>query len=243
VADIIIRNYRREDEPAVEDITYRTGFKGEDLTGRDFFDDRRLFFMFFICYYTRYEPEHFFVALDTSNDHVVGFICGATDTAAQEKSFGRKMIPRIIARIFLYTTWRYPRTFKTLLGMMRGMGGLEDKGTTAAVRSDYPAHLHINLLPEYQHAGLGTRLMSHFEGHLIRQGVTGVHLQTTNHNYKAVPFYKKMGYAIVHETAAKSHPVFDNLTLITFAKRLAGQDATLSIGGTGGPSEVLPALR
>jgi len=45
VADIIIRNYRREDEPAVEDITYRTGFKGEDLTGRDFFDDRRLFFM------------------------------------------------------------------------------------------------------------------------------------------------------------------------------------------------------
>ena len=220
VADIIIRNYRWKDEAAIEDITYKTGFKGEDLTGRDFFDDRRLFFMLFIYYYTRYEPEHFFVAVDPSNDRVVGFICGATDTATQEKSFGRKMIPRIIARIFLCTTWRYPRTFKTLLNMMKGMGGLEDKATTAAVRSEYPAHLHIDLLPEYQHKGLGTRLMSHFEEHLIRQGATGVHLQTTNHNHKAVPFYKGLGYAIIHETAVKSHPVFDDLTLITFAKRL-----------------------
>ena len=220
MADIIIRNYRWKDEAAIEDITYKTGFKGEDLTGRDFFDDRRLFFMLFIYYYTRYEPEHFFVAVDPSNDRVVGFICGATDTATQEKSFGRKMIPRIIARIFLYTTWRYPRTFKTLLGMMKGMGGLEDRATTATVRSDYPAHLHIDLLPEYQHKGLGTRLMSHFEEHLTRQGVTGVHLQTTNHNRKAVPFYKGLGYAIIHETAVKSHPVFDDLTLITFAKKL-----------------------
>ena len=45
MADIIIRNYRWKDEAAIEDITYKTGFKGEDLTGRDFFDDRRLFFM------------------------------------------------------------------------------------------------------------------------------------------------------------------------------------------------------
>ena len=228
MADIIIRNYRQADEPAIEDITYRTGFKGEDLTGRDFFDDRRLFFLLFIYYYTRYEPEHFFVAVDASNDTVIGFICGATDTAAQEKNFQKKVVPRIIARTFLYTSWRYPRTFKMLLRMMKGMGTVGDHDTAARVRAAYPAHLHINLLPEYQHKGIGTRLTQHFEDHLIGQNVRGVHLQTTSHNRKAVPFYEKLGFEILQETAIKGHPLLDDLTLITFAKKL-----TATEGGNG----------
>jgi len=230
MADVIIRNYRKEDEPAIEDITYRTGFKGEDLTGRDFFDDRRLFFLLFIYYYTRYEPEHFFVAVDAGNDRVVGFIGGTTDTAAQEKNFQKKVLPRIVARTFFYTSWRYPKTFKMLLRMMKGMGGVGDKESAAKVQSEYPAHLHINLLPEYQHQGIGTRLTKYFEEHLVSLNVRGVHLQTTSHNHKALPFYKKLGFEILQETEIKGHPLLDDLTLITFAKKLAATEGGIRRG-------------
>lgn len=130
-ADVTIRDYQRKDEAAVQEITYRTGFQGEDLTDRGFFDDKRLFFLIFIYYYARYEPEHFFVAVDSGNDAVVGFICGTTDTAAQQTRFQKAVIPRIALRAFLFTTWRYPRTFKTLLGFLplaRGLEGDEKDG-------------------------------------------------------------------------------------------------------------------
>jgi len=221
VADVIIRSYRPGDEAAVEAITYRTGFKGEDLTGRGFVSDRWLCFLTSIYYYVRYEPAHFFVAVDTGKDAVVGFIGGTTDTGTQEKNFAKKIIPRIALRMFLFTIWRYPSSFWTLMKMTRMLGSLGDRKTiVAAIQSEYPAHLHINLLPEYQGQGVGTRLMRHFEAHLIDQGLKGVHLNTTNHNRKAVPFYHKMGFTVVSETEAKSHPVLDDLKLLTFAKKL-----------------------
>ncbi len=220
MADVTIRSYRQEDQAAVEEITYRTGFKGEDLTGRGFIDDKWLCFLMSIYYYARYEPEHFFVAVDTDNDAVVGFIGGTTDTRVQKKGFALNIIPRIALRMFLYTIWRYPRSFVTMLKMAQMADSLGDRKTTAAIESEYPAHLHINLLPEYQNQGLGTRLIRHFEGYLTGQGASGVHLGTTNHNRKAVPFYVKMGFEVVSETVVRSHPVLDDLRLLTFAKRL-----------------------
>ena len=62
---VIIRNYHPGDEAAVEDITYRTGLYGENLSEAGFINDRRLFFMLFMYYYAHYEPQHFFVALRT----------------------------------------------------------------------------------------------------------------------------------------------------------------------------------
>jgi ribosomal protein S18 acetylase RimI-like enzyme len=221
VADVIIRSYRPQDEAAVQEITYRTGFKGKDLTDRDYFDDERLFFMIFIYYYTCYEPEHFFVAVNTGTGAVVGFIGGTTDTVTQERAFLRKMIWRIAARAVLFTSWRYPQTFKTLTGMSKMAGDFgRNRETIAAIHAAYPAHLHINLLPEYQGMGLGTRLMKRFEAHLVDQGVTGVHLQTSSHNQKAIPFYKKLGFAVVSQVQVTSHPTLNDLEFLTFAKTL-----------------------
>ena len=222
MTDIIIRPYRPQDQTALEEITYRTGFQGEDLTGKGFFDDKRLFFLIFIYYYPRYEPQHCFVAVDTRTrtDAVVGFICGTPDTARQRARFLKKVVPRIALRTLLYTVWRYPRTFKALLGMLRLWREVEDGESTAAIQAAYPAHLHIDLLAEYQSMGVGTRLMRHFEAHMQGLNVAGIHLQTSNRNRKAVPFYHKMGFELIKETPVQSHPVFDHLSLLTFAKKL-----------------------
>jgi ribosomal protein S18 acetylase RimI-like enzyme len=221
MTDITIRHYDKKDEAAVQKITYRTGFQGEDLTGLGHFDDARLFFLIFIYYYARYEPQHFFVADDTHSSAVVGFICGTPDTAAQQARFQTTMIPRIALRAFSFTIWRYPRTFRTLLRYRKMLENADGDESANAIQSKYPAHLHIDILPEYQNMGIGTMLMQRFEKHMLSQNVKGLHLQTTNHNHKAIPFYHKMGFGIINEKNTDSHPMLDDLVVLTFAKRLS----------------------
>jgi len=212
-----VRKYQPRDEPAIQAITYQTGFKGKGLAGRNYFDDQRLWFMIFIYYYVRYEPEHCFVAVDTATDDLIGFICGTPDTHTQAQRFKRKVIPRIITRTFFYTSWRYPRTFRNCLKMV-SMLKFQDPAAEAQIVAQYPGHLHINLLPDYHRLGLGSQLITTFEDHLRALGVPGLHLETTKHNHKAVPFYKKHGYSIVREVGPVRHPLLEDLYFLTFAK-------------------------
>jgi ribosomal protein S18 acetylase RimI-like enzyme len=213
-----IRKYEKSDRNAVREITYRTGFKGEDLTDQGYCDDRELWFLIFIDYYCRYEPGNFFVIQDMATAAVVGFICGTLDTRAQKARFWKTMTWRIALRAFLVTSWRYWRSFKNLIAM-QGMAGADDRELALSIQRQYPAHLHINVLPEYHGMGLGTLLVTHFENHLVAQGVPGVHLQTSNYNRKAVPFYKKLGYELIRETPVE-HPTLQEFSILTFAKQL-----------------------
>ena len=214
---VTIRPYQEQDEAAIEEIVYRTGYNGEDLTGLNYIDDKRLFFLIFAAYYVWHEPQHCFVAVDTDTNKVVGYIFGTTDTAAQEARSARLMNWRIYLHAFLVTSWRYPQTFRTLW-QMRKMEP-ESKGNNANdVVAKYPAHLHINVLPEYHGRGIGSQLIKRFEEHLIRLGVRGVHLETSNYNHKALPFYKKMGYTTMRELKLKSHPKLADFTVVFFAK-------------------------
>jgi hypothetical protein len=45
--EYLIRNFRPEDDNTIEEITYRTGYLGEDLTGKDYIDDKRLLYLIF----------------------------------------------------------------------------------------------------------------------------------------------------------------------------------------------------
>ena len=59
---------------------------------------------------------------------------------------------------------------------------------------DYPAHLHIDILPEFQGKGYGRSLMTTFLEKLRDQGVKGVHLIMGKDNAGAGMFYQKMGF-------------------------------------------------
>ncbi len=219
--EIIIRNFQPTDEAAIEYITYRTGFKGEGLEGRDYFNDSCLFYLIFIAYYARYEPEHFFIAEDTETHQVFGFICGTLDTDRQIQRFKRLMLWRIVLRAIFYTSWRFPKTMLTALQlafMLIKEPAIADPEVD--LQEQYPAHLHINILPEYQRTGTGSRLILTFENHLKSLGVHGLHLGTSSRNTKAVPFYEKHGYHIIEDVFVASHPVFNNIHYLTFAKNL-----------------------
>lgn len=61
--------------------------------------------------------------------------------------------------------------------------------------SSFPAHLHINFLPNYQGQGLGSKLLLAFEQNLCGRNIPGLHIITAS-NSRNVSFYRRLGFTI-----------------------------------------------
>jgi ribosomal protein S18 acetylase RimI-like enzyme len=144
----------------------------------------------FTSYYTDAEPQS---ALVVELDGVVaGYLLGCVDstTAWNPASiFGRHFIRRGI-------------------GLRPGTAGMVWRSfgdvAVAAVRrrlppvafSDerWPAHLHIDLLPQVRGLGVGATLMRRWLDSLRAGGVPGCYLETLGENHGAVAFFESMGF-------------------------------------------------
>jgi ribosomal protein S18 acetylase RimI-like enzyme len=62
---------------------------------------------------------------------------------------------------------------------------------------EFPAHLHINILDEYQSMGWGSKLMHTLLLQLVAEGVEGVHLGMAADNDRAGRFYERHGFVEV----------------------------------------------
>ena len=163
------------------------------------------------------------------DDSRVLLYVSATPKNARVVRDWRYRIPSLVCEhgspvgVLLVFTWRYPRTFKTLLTILKMYRAIQEHDRQALYKQ-YPAHLHINLLPGYQGLGLGTELIHHFEEHMIRQGAWGLNLSTTNYNRKAVPFYEKLGFSL-HQQIPFKHPTLANFQELTYVKGLKQADS------------------
>jgi ribosomal protein S18 acetylase RimI-like enzyme len=182
---VTIRAARRSDAAAISEVCYRTGFMGEDLRGTGRFDDQRLFALLFCLYYVRFETEHCFVA--ELEGKVVGYIIGTGRAESLKADFDRRMLWRVALRLFAYTSWSHPGAFREVLRWSKGQGDSKPP-------EGYRAHLHINILPGYQRRGIGSGLMAAFTEKLKAEGHERVYLETSNHNLKGLPFYRKHGF-------------------------------------------------
>jgi ribosomal protein S18 acetylase RimI-like enzyme len=77
--------------------------------------------------------------------------------------------------------------------------------------ADYPAHLHIDLLPEAQGAGWGRALIDTLRGELDRVDVPGVSVSLDPANTAARAFYDRLGYVELGSSTAEQ-PVLGLLT-------------------------------
>jgi ribosomal protein S18 acetylase RimI-like enzyme len=192
---ISIRPYESKDRKGVIEILHKTGYMGEDAKG--YFNDKYLFGLLFGLYYIDHEPDSCFVAFDTTTEEIIGYILSSLETKTQARNFQRKMIPRILMRAFLYTSWRYNRSFRVLLYMQKLNQRNPHPPNEEMILSEYPAHLHINVLPEYHRQGIGTDLLNKFEILLVKENIPGVYLWTSERNKKAIPFYQKNGFELL----------------------------------------------
>jgi ribosomal protein S18 acetylase RimI-like enzyme len=214
--NIIYRQCVKEDIEGISEVLFRTGFMGEDLTPTGRFNDKKLFAMVNIEGYVRYEAENGFVAQDRDTGRILGYIIGTANTYRYEKKIALRIYWRIFLRLFLVTWWRYPESFRTVIYWFYTY----ETKSIEHLYNEYPAHLHINILPGYQHMGIGKNLLDMFMANMTSKGVSGVHLGTSNYNFKALPFYRKNGFSVIFERKNLFWPGVENQISMIFGKGL-----------------------
>lgn len=158
--------------------------------------------------YINLEPEISFV-LDTSGSEpgpddkqqsgrVVGYIIGTANTQEFVERFRTEYLmsmdfPNATP---LEDSSRSPEesqlrnTFLRILYKPEGMLHAKNPGFL----EQYPAHLHIDILPSHQRQGYGGTLITEFLKGLQKREVKGVHLGMRADNTPAGNFYKKHGF-------------------------------------------------
>lgn len=184
-----IRPYRSSDLDRLYHICLLTGDNGKD--GTHLYSDPKLLGYMYAAPYAIFEPELCFVLVN-DDDEVVGYILGTKDSA----SFGK----RCEAEWFRPIREEFPPPAEddrsAEADLLRNIHrGQETKNWSP----DYPAHLHIDILPEGQGGGWGLKLMETFWDKLRALNVPGVYLGVSKQNENAVGFYKHIGFETLSE--------------------------------------------
>ncbi|KAA0962790.1 GNAT family N-acetyltransferase [Microbacterium sp. ANT_H45B] len=178
-----IRPYRPSDRAALYEICTRTADAGADATG--VLSDDALWGDLFAVPYVERHPDLAWV-VEADDGRAIGYIVATDDTEAFATWFRDEWWPALQGR--------YPRaeTPTTREERMIEHGYTQAPGRDAH-SAEYPAHLHIDLLPETQGQGLGRQLIRTLFAELTRRGVRGLHLGMDPNNTGAAAFYERLG--------------------------------------------------
>lgn len=167
-----IRKYRPSDREALRAICRET-------SDESFHKSERLLSavpLIYNDYFTDCEPDNIFVAAD-ENDVAQGYVICASDT----KNFKRQMLKKYIPRAAAAHPAMLPVALAYLAGVYRH-------------GKNYPAHLHIDILPALQRQGAGTALIDALRRSLAEKGVKTVYINTMTRDTSAYGFYRKYGF-------------------------------------------------
>jgi ribosomal protein S18 acetylase RimI-like enzyme len=182
-----IRPYRPQDRRAVYDICVRTADLGGDARGQYSSDD--LMGDLFAGPYVDLEPGVAFVVDD--GGATVGYVVGTADTEGFVQRYPAEWLP--------YFAARYPEPPpppRTPEQHMVALGYHPERMLVPEV-ADHPAHLHIDLLPDYQGRGFGRRLIDRFRAAAAQAGAPAVHLAMVTANVRARGFYDRLGFRVL----------------------------------------------
>lgn len=179
-----IRPYRPADRADVYEICVRTAAAGGDAAGLYSSDD--LMPDVWAGPYVDLEPELAFV-VDTG-ERASGYIIGTADTRAFVERLRAEWLPYLAAR------YRHVDPPATAQEHVVHDGFTPERLLIPEV-DEYPAHLHIDLLPELQGRGMGRALVDTMRSALSARGVPGVHLSVDPANTGARAFYDRLGFA------------------------------------------------
>lgn len=191
-----IRAARPTDRDQIARICLLTGRQGGDATGV-FGDDAVLADVYAVPYLEG--PGCFGFVWDVDGQ-VRGYLLGAADTSAYQEWFAAQWWPRV--------GHLHPRRTPDD-EWLHGSAADPQRMMRPCVEA-YPAHLHIDLLPDQQGRGVGRALIEAACGWLRALGVPGVHLVAERANVGAQAFYPRVGFT----------PVDGDDATVTFARAL-----------------------
>lgn len=173
---IEIRGYQEKDKEEVQNICV--------VTANEFLQqpDKRFMLLNAYCnYYIEQEPDNCFVAVDSECDKVVGYIISVENSDAWAKKYKELYVDNCeveeLKEFFMNTT-----------------------STALKYSKEFPSHLHIDILPEYQRRGIGFMLMDKLVSNLRNKNIFAVMLSAGADNEKGINFYKKYGFEVLRLT-------------------------------------------
>ena len=186
--EFAIRPYHPCDLSTLYRICLLTGHNGEDAS--HLYCDPDLLAHYYAAPYAVYEPDLCFVL--THNGMPCGYILGAQDTLAFYALCEQDWFPRLRER------YPMPDADDTspnarIIRLIHNEFRMDDD------LREYPAHLHIDLLPVAQGQRFGQKLMQTFLDRLRELGVPAVHLVAGKSNPRAVRFYERVAFHRIKE--------------------------------------------
>jgi ribosomal protein S18 acetylase RimI-like enzyme len=189
-----IRSVVKSDIPYLYEICLKTGNSGKDASL--FYYDPYLVGQYYAAPYAFYDRSLCFVV--EMDDVPRGYIVCAADTMDFNRWMEAEWLPALRQRYslpYICEKIRSPLEARLIATIHKDLFA-----KTLPELADYPAHLHIDLLPSIQGTGWGRKLIETLFAALRTRNVPGVHLGVSASNTGAIAFYRKMGFAVLRET-------------------------------------------
>lgn len=182
-----IRQAQLADLPYVYHICLNTADSGQDAS--ELLSDAFIVGQYFAAPYLIHEIETCFVL--ELDGIPVGYILGALSTEKFNKWMNTNWLPQI--RNFYHSGIKPKSDLEKFL-----IDLINHDCSFPEFLSDYPSHLHIDLLPVAQKKGFGRKMITTLLDALRERGSVGLHLFVGEKNKNAIGFYEKLGFAELH---------------------------------------------
>ncbi|KAI0776064.1 acyl-CoA N-acyltransferase [Trametes elegans] len=192
--DVYVRAVRPEDSPALNRICLLTGDAGKSAEPLHEFGE--LIGLVYAEPYAHLPATFGFVMIDPSKAHdgfggVVGYVLGSYDTRTFEQHAAGEWYPRVRAK------YAYPAGATD--ADRRFIGILHNPPRSPQAAVDFsPAHLHIDILSDYQRQGWGRKLIAQAVEYLRdERGLSRLWLGLDTRNDGAKRFYERLGFKVL----------------------------------------------
>lgn len=182
-----IRSFHPRDLEALYRISLATGFAGGDAA--HLYADPKLMGHIYSASYALLEPELALVVED--RDGVAGFAVGTACTTAWEHKLEELWWPSLREQYAMPAEqdaelWSHDERRIVMIHRPRH--------SPRVIARDYPAHLHLNLLPRMQGRGIGARLLGEWLAIRGNLGGSATHVAVNRANVGALRFWEKMSF-------------------------------------------------
>ena len=172
---------KRYEEKYKEDVRYVCLNSNGPCTMND--SQQHLILTTYCDYFIEKEGRNCFIAVD-ENDRAIGYVLCAENYDSYKKVFRKEYITR----------FRKTDIFSIITAELSSF-------LQSVYKKKYPAHMHIDILPEYQRMGLGHKLMDALCENLKSKNIKGLCLTMYSGNKKGGSFYRKYGFTLLKKIA------------------------------------------
>jgi len=183
----VVRKFQEDDRSGLYHVCLATGDSGAGAL--HLYNQKEMLGEIYVGPYLTFQPD---LSLTLVKDGIAGYALAAFDTRSFEDTLSKKWWPAILEKYENRSPEKFNEREKNLFRYIKNPPLRPEK-----IVSEYPSHLHIDLLETAQGRGIGKAMM-HLLLQLLRdKGSKGVHLGMGATNSRAFIFYSKLGFELL----------------------------------------------